>query len=122
MVREDKKIDGIVYLVGSGPGDPGLLTIKAAEKIAEADVQVLVLTILILHRGLMNDQVVLHHHAEVQIATVLQQEAIRVVEAVNLVAVLRDRAIAEDLLLEVPAQVEALHRVVVQVVDAEGNI
>jgi uroporphyrinogen III methyltransferase / synthase len=38
MIRENRKISGIVYLVGSGPGDPGLLTIKGAEKIAEADV------------------------------------------------------------------------------------
>lgn len=32
--------DGIVYLVGVGPGDPGLITLKAIEKIKAADVLV----------------------------------------------------------------------------------
>jgi len=38
--NKDKKIPGTVYLVGAGPGDPGLITVKGLEKIRSADVLV----------------------------------------------------------------------------------
>jgi uroporphyrinogen III methyltransferase/synthase len=37
---QTNKKPGIVYLVGAGPGDPGLITLKGAECIAKADVVV----------------------------------------------------------------------------------
>jgi len=38
MTTDVKKPPGLVYLVGAGPGDPGLLTLKGAECLGRADV------------------------------------------------------------------------------------
>ncbi len=49
---------GKVYLVGAGPGDPGLVTLKGIECLAKAD--------LVLYDGLVNPLILLHTHAEVE--------------------------------------------------------
>ena len=49
---------GKVYLVGAGPGDPGLVTLKGIECLAKAD--------LVLYDGLVNPLILLHTHAQVE--------------------------------------------------------
>jgi len=49
---------GKVYLVGAGPGDPGLVTLKGIECLAKAD--------LVLYDGLVNPLILLQTHAQVE--------------------------------------------------------
>jgi len=49
---------GIVYLVGAGPGDPGLLTLKGLECLKRADV--------VLYDGLVNPLLLRHTTAETE--------------------------------------------------------
>lgn len=38
MIRQDYSHKGFVYLMGAGPGDPGLITVKAVEILKKADI------------------------------------------------------------------------------------
>ena len=49
---------GKVYLVGAGPGDPGLVTLKGLECLARAD--------LVLYDGLVNPLILLHTQARAE--------------------------------------------------------
>ena len=49
---------GRVYLVGAGPGDPGLLTLRGAECLSRAD--------LVLYDGLVNPLLLRHSHASAE--------------------------------------------------------
>jgi uroporphyrinogen III methyltransferase/synthase len=52
-------VTGTVYLVGAGPGDPGLLTIRAVELIAAADV--------VLYDRLIPSEALAHARADAQV-------------------------------------------------------
>jgi uroporphyrinogen III methyltransferase / synthase len=55
-------MSGIVHLVGAGPGDPGLLTVRAVELIAQADV--------ILHDRLIPAEALAHARPDAQLVYV----------------------------------------------------
>ncbi len=58
---------GRVFLVGAGPGDPDLLTLKAARLIAEADV--------IVHDGLVDDAVMAMANPNARFISVAKQRS-----------------------------------------------
>jgi uroporphyrinogen III methyltransferase/synthase len=58
-------VSGIVHLVGAGPGDPGLLTVRAVELIAAADV--------ILYDRLIPPEALAHAREEAEIVYVGKQ-------------------------------------------------
>jgi uroporphyrin-III C-methyltransferase len=58
---------GKVYLVGAGPGDPELLTVKAARLIAHADV--------IVHDGLVDDAIIALANPNARLISVAKQRS-----------------------------------------------
>ena len=58
---------GIIHLVGAGPGDPDLLTLRAARLIARADV--------IVHDGLVSDDILDFAHRDATLISVAKRRA-----------------------------------------------
>lgn len=58
MTQDQTTPPGRVFLVGAGPGDPGLLTLKGQRCLAEAD--------LVLYDGLVNPLILRHSHASAE--------------------------------------------------------
>ncbi|HTN76844.1 MAG TPA: SAM-dependent methyltransferase, partial [Pirellulaceae bacterium] len=61
MNAGDSLIPGRVFLVGAGPGDPGLLTLRGAECLAMADV--------VLYDYLANPQILMHARAGAELVS-----------------------------------------------------
>ena len=77
---------GRVYLVGAGPGDPDLLTLKAARLIAMADV--------IVHDGLVDDAIIAMANPKARYISVAKQRSKHSVpqEGINSILIAEARA------------------------------
>jgi uroporphyrin-III C-methyltransferase len=77
---------GTVYLVGAGPGDPDLLTVKAARLIAAADV--------VVHDGLVDGAVLALARADARLISVAKQRSRHSVPQDGINAILVREALA----------------------------
>lgn len=77
---------GKVYLVGAGPGDPDLLTVKAARLIAAADV--------IVHDGLVDDAILALANSQARFISVAKQRSRHSVPQEGINAILVREALA----------------------------
>jgi uroporphyrin-III C-methyltransferase len=77
---------GTVYLVGAGPGDPDLLTVKAARLIAAADV--------IVHDGLVDDAILALANPNARFISVAKQRSRHSVPQDGINAILVQQALS----------------------------
>ena len=77
---------GTVYLVGAGPGDPDLLTVKAARLIAAADV--------VIHDGLVDDAILALTRVDARLISVAKQRSRHSVPQEGINAILVREALA----------------------------
>jgi uroporphyrinogen III methyltransferase / synthase len=75
---------GVVYLVGAGPGDPGLMTVRALELIRSADV--------IIHDRLIPDGALDHARAEAEVVRAGKRPGEATLEQGEIEALLVERA------------------------------
>ncbi len=72
-----------VYLVGAGPGDPSLLTLRAVERIASAD--------CIVYDGLVNPQILRHARPDAELISVRKRTGDAPVKQQDIHQILLDR-------------------------------
>lgn len=75
---------GVVYLVGAGPGDPELLTVKGLRLLQEADV--------ILYDGLANSALLAHAKADCETVSVEKRPGFQRVQQVDINRLMVDHA------------------------------
>ncbi|MET0376037.1 MAG: SAM-dependent methyltransferase, partial [Rhizorhabdus sp.] len=82
----DPHARGRVILVGAGPGDPGLLTVRAVEALRQADV--------VVHDGLIDPRVLDHAPADAQRISVAKKRSRHTLpqEAINALIIAHVRA------------------------------
>jgi uroporphyrin-III C-methyltransferase len=82
---------GKVMLVGAGPGDPGLLTLKAADALARADV--------VVHDGLVDADVLAMVNPAARLISVAKQRSRHSVPQAGINQILIDEALAGNLVV-----------------------
>ncbi len=79
-----KKISGKVYLVGAGPGDPGLLTIKAMNLVKRADV--------ILYDRLVNPEILSYRKNGAKLIFVGKEPGRHIIDQESINRIIADEA------------------------------
>lgn len=83
-MQESKKNNGIVYLIGAGPGDPGLITVKGLDRIRRADV--------VVYDYLANPKIIAEASQKAELIYVGKKGADHTAEQVDINSILREKA------------------------------
>jgi uroporphyrinogen III methyltransferase/synthase len=86
MKTDHKKDKGIVYLIGAGPGDEGLLTLRGAEYLASADV--------VIYDYLCNEALLKRTKADCEIIYVGKQASAHTLSQEQINQLLVDKALS----------------------------
>ncbi len=83
-MQESKKSNGIVYLIGAGPGDPGLITVKGLDRIRRADV--------VVYDYLAGAKIIAEASPEAELIYVGKKGSDHTAEQIDINSILREKA------------------------------